>query len=249
MGEVAPESYGEAFADVYDDWYSNVSDAAATVDRICRLPDVDSVIELGVGTGRLAVPLAATGRRVIGVDASPAMLDRLTANDVDGLVTAVLAPMEAFEIDGQVDAAFVAFNTFFNLAGIDEQRSCLECVRRMLRPGGHLLIEAIVPDLAADAPDRGMSTRHLDDGGVVLNATVNHIAEQRMAGQQIHIRADGTIRLRPWHVHYLSPAQLDDLARVNGFELVERTEDWAGTPFTRDSVRHVSHYRCSADGS
>ena len=245
MGEVRPESYGEAFADVYDDWYADVSDAAATVERLAGLDGVDRVLELGVGTGRLAIPLAATGRTVIGLDASPSMLERLERNDPSGSVVPLLAPMEHFELDEPVDAAFVAFNTFFNLRGATEQRSCLDCVVRHLRPGGHVLIEAIVPDLGSDALDRGLTTRHLPDGGVVMNATVNHVTEQRMAGQQIHIQADGTVRLRPWHVHYLSPSQLDEMAQAAGLELVDRTQDWPGTPFTEASVRHVSHYRRS----
>ncbi len=243
MGEVRPDSYGEAFADVYDDWYSDVSDADATVGRLTSLEDVSRVLELGVGTGRLAIPLAATGRTVIGLDASPSMLERLVENDPAGTVEPLLAPMEDFQLDRPVDAAFVAFNTFFNLRGDDEQRACLECVVAHLVPGGHVLIEAIVPDLGPDALDRGLTTRHLPDGGVVLNATVNHIDEQRMAGQQIHVAANGTVRLRPWHVHYLSPEQLDELAASVGLELVKRTDDWNGRPFTDTSVRHVSHYR------
>ncbi len=239
----APASaYGEAFADVYDDWYSDVSDVDATVARIVAVRPSQNILELGVGTGRLAIPLANADRRVVGIDASPAMLAKLEAKVQSTNLQAILADMTHFDLGEPFDVAFVAFNTIFNLESSSAQQSCFSSVSNHLRPGGLFFVEAIVPDLDQSAGDRGIATRHLADGGLVLNATINSSAEQVMTGQQIHITPDGRIKLRPWQIHYRTPEQLDRLAVVAGLTLLERHEDWAHTPFTDSSVRHVSVY-------
>ena len=129
------DTYGESFADVYDDWYADVSDVDATVAMIARLAGDGPVLELGVGTGRLAIPLAAAGVRVIGIDASPSMLRLLDEKPGADAVTAVLADMahlaegpgaEEIAAAGPYTVAFAAFNTFFNLVTPDDQRRCLE---------------------------------------------------------------------------------------------------------------------------
>lgn len=242
MANTEPSSYGEAFADVYDDWYGSVTDADATAARITSLDPSNTVLELGVGTGRLALPLANAGRHVVGLDASPAMFERLATNDPSGLVEPVLADMANFDLGRTFDVVFVAFNTLFNLTSHEAQRSCLLAVARHLADGGHFLVEAIVPDLNPDTPDRGLTTRHLPDGGVVLNATINNSGAQQMNGQHLHVSPDGTIRLRPWQIRYLDPDQLDQLAAECGLVLLERHEDWDQTPFTPTSTRHVSMY-------
>ena len=154
------DTYGESFADVYDDWYADVSDVDATVATIARLAGDGPVLELGVGTGRLAIPLAAAGVRVVGVDASPSMLRLLADKPGADAVTVVLADMahlaegpgaEEIAAAGPYTVAFAAFNTFFNLATPDDQRRCLEGVFDLLVPGGVLVIEGFVP------PEDGMT--------------------------------------------------------------------------------------------
>src|SRR5262245_41087141 len=110
-------TYGDGFADVYDDWYGNVSDVDATVAGVASLAAArggDRVLELGVGTGRLALPLAARGLLVTGIDASPAMLDRLLAKPGAARVEAVLGDMAELPVPGRYTVVFAAFNTFFN---------------------------------------------------------------------------------------------------------------------------------------
>ncbi|NOX30875.1 MAG: class I SAM-dependent methyltransferase [Actinobacteria bacterium] len=235
-------AYGEAFADVYDDWYSDVSDIGATVARIVAVNPSQNILELGVGTGRLAIPLANADRRVVGIDASPAMLARLETKIQSTRLQPILADMAQFDLEESFDIAFVAFNTIFNLESSSAQQSCFSSVSNHLKPGGLFFVEAIVPDLDPPAGDRGITTRHLADGGLVLNATINSSTKQMMTGQQIHITPDGRIKLRPWQIHYRTPGQLDVLAVAAGLTLLERHEDWAHTPFTDTSARHVSVY-------
>jgi SAM-dependent methyltransferase len=233
-------TYGDAFADVYDQWYGDVSDVAATVGLVTALaPAGGRVLELGVGTGRLAVPLANAGLEVWGVDASNAMLDRLRANDAAGRVTAVLGDMAGPLPAGPFDIVLVAYNTFFNLVTEQAQRDCLRSVAGVLSGDGSLLMEAIVPGLAG-GPTRHVEPRILADE-VVLDVSVRDPVSQTVRGQQVHFAADG-VRLRPWRIRYLSPAQCDVLAAEAGLDLLDRWADWQGGSFGDDAVRHVSRY-------
>ncbi|MDG2113574.1 MAG: class I SAM-dependent methyltransferase, partial [Actinomycetota bacterium] len=232
------DSYGEAFADVYDDWYAEVSDVAACATAVAELAQNGRVLELGVGTGRLAVPLAELGLDVVGVDASPAMLQRLSANDPGGLVTAHRMDMGAVLPPGPFDVVFVAYNTFFNLTSAAKQVGCLSLVRDRLAPTGHFVVEAFVPVL--DGPDRGVQSRSIADG-VVLNVTVRDPLTQIVRGQQVELGND-RVRLRPWQIHYLTPTQLDEMAASVGLRRVARWSDWRGTAFSDTSTRHVSVY-------
>src|SRR5262245_86190 len=143
-----PSTYGERFADVYDDWYGDVSDVAATVDRVAALAGSGPVLELGAGSGRLAVPLADRGLDVWALDASPAMLDRLRAKPGGDRVRTVVGDMAEADLGpGAPRFALVlcAFNTLFNLTDGDAQRRCLARTADLLAPGGQLVVEAFVP--------------------------------------------------------------------------------------------------------
>ena len=219
------DTYGESFADVYDDWYADVSDVDATVATVARLADGGPVLELGIGTGRLALPLAATGVTVVGVDASPSMLDLLAAKPDADTVTAVLADMahltdgpgaEEIAAHGPYAVAFAAFNTFFNLTTVDDQNRCLRAVFDLLRPGGVLVIEGFVPPEDGLA-DGGVSVRDVTADAAVLTISKHDADEQVIRGHHVEIRAEGN-RMRPWIVRYLTPSQLDASAAAVGFE-------------------------------
>ena len=151
-------SYGDAFADVYDDWYEGISDVDLTVVELLDLAGSGPVLELGVGTGRIAVPLAeaglAIGVTVVGIDASEAMLARLAWRDPGGLVTPIHGDMRSDLPDGPFGLVFAAYNTLFNLTDEGAQARCFADVADRLRPGGRFVIEAFVPD---DPPPRGDS--------------------------------------------------------------------------------------------
>jgi SAM-dependent methyltransferase len=152
-----PSTYGDRFADVYDDWYHDVSDVDATVERVAALagPRGGRVLELGAGSGRLAVPLAGAGLDVWAVDASAAMLERLRAKPggeavhtvVDDMAELAAPELAAPGPDGGAGfaVALCAFNTLFNLTDTPAQARCLGRVAELLAPGGRLLVEAFVP--------------------------------------------------------------------------------------------------------
>ena len=250
---LGPESYGEAFADVYDDWYGDVSDVAATVAAVRALAGDGPVLELGVGTGRIALPLAATGTVVHGIDASPAMLAILASKDPAGSVRAVLGDMAAPPVPGPYRAVFATFNTFFNLWRPDDQARCVDAAAALLAPDGVFAVEVFVPDPAAGIPDGGDEPLHVDErsdgaGGRVVRRTRRDRSTQTVRGTLEHHRRDGDVVARDWIIRYLFPAQLDDLCARAGLTLWRRWADWAGTRYEpEESTHHVSVYRRSAD--
>jgi len=253
------DGYGEAFADVYDDWYDGSFDTDGAVATLAELAGPGPVLELGVGTGRLALPLADRGLPVVGVDASASMLDRLATKQGATRVAVVRADMadvadavRAAAVGeggkgGEVPPAgyrlaFCAYNTFLNLHTEAAQRRCLEGVASLLADDGALVVEAFVPAAPQDVPRTSLDVARVTTDAVVLTATEHDAALQLVTGQHVELR-DGSVRLRPWRVRYLTPAQLDAVAAAAGLELRERWTDWRRTPFDDDSDVHVSVYR------
>jgi len=234
-------SYGDGFADVYDEWYAAVSDVDATVALARRVAgDGGRVLELGVGTGRLAIPMARAGLRVIGVDASASMLERLSERDPDGAVAVVCGDMVDDLPDGTFDLVLVAYNTLFNLDSARRQAACFAQVAARLAPTGGFVVEAFVP-----VPHSGsqVSVRSLAVDRVVLSASSHHAEEQTAEGQYIEITEVGGVRLRPWAIRWSTVEQLDEMAGRAGLVPHERWGDVDGRPFTTESERHVTIYR------
>ena len=254
MEHYGPETYGEHYADVYDDWYgeggrmaiSEVGTPDEVAAGIVALADGGPVLELGVGTGRLALPLADRGLAVTGLDASPAMLERLRAKPGADRLTLVECDMAApvpEMADGSFAVVLVGFNTFFNLTTADAQASCVAAVARLLRPGGRFVVEAFVP--APEAHD-GVSVRTIDVDRVLLDVASIDPDTQVIAGQRIEITPAGN-RLFPYLLRYATPEQFDALAAGVGLSLEYRWADWSGTPFDdEESDSHVSVWQRTA---
>jgi len=246
----ASSSYGDGFADVYDAWYREVTDTDACVARLLALvPAGGQVLELGVGTGRLAVPLALGGVTVTGVDTSTAMVSQLRAKPGGEQVRLVLGDMVDLAATeppvpdvARFDLAVAAYNTLFNLTGPGDAARCLVGVARRLRPGGCLVVEAFVPRSDPDGRSDSVAISRLSAAELVLTATVHDAEAQTISGQHVQI-TEGSVRLRPWMVRYLHPDQLDAAAVAAGLRLEHRGADWAGAPFDADSPTHVSVYR------
>lgn len=252
-------TYGDRFADVYDDWYAEVTDTAACVATVADLartaaaPAGDAgggrprVLELGVGTGRLAVPLAAAGIEVTGVDASAAMLAALAAKPGGAVVRPVQGDMADLPTDhpaladGPFHVVLIAYNTLFNLVDDGAQQRCLAQAAALVHPAGSVVVEAFVPDPGATSGD-SVTTRQVTADRVVLSVSRTDAASRLVVGQYVDISEAG-VRLRPWQVRWASPEDLDALATAAGLTRHHRWADWARTPFTADATTHVSVYR------
>ena len=246
MQGYGPATYGDGFADVYDDWYAEVGDPDAAVAAITRIAAAEAVLELGAGSGRIAVPLAAAGLEVWALDASAAMLSRLAARPGGDRVHQVLGdmtePAAALGSDHpQFGVVVAAFNTFFLLATEAAQRSCLAAVRGLLAPSGRLLVEAYVPaDPPADA-ETVLEPRRVEIDRVVFTISSHLPMEQIVHGQHVELRESG-IKLRPWVLRYATPEQLDGMAADAGLRLMDRWSDWNERPFDAADTVHVSVY-------
>ncbi|MCE9622915.1 MAG: class I SAM-dependent methyltransferase [Actinomycetia bacterium] len=236
-------SYGEGFADVYDDWYAGITDTDATVATLSALANGGRVLELGVGTGRLAIPLASTGLDVYGVDSSTAMLRQLAAKPNSAAVHVSLADMAEELPAGPFSLIFVAYNTIFNLTTEQRQRSCFAQVAQRLSDGGTFVVEAFVPDPSLHDPPSQVAVRSMAVDRVVLSVTQARVDAQLAEGHFIEITEAGGVRLRPWSIRWVTLEQLDNMAAAAGLALAERWEAFDRSPFSATSTRHVSVYR------
>jgi SAM-dependent methyltransferase len=241
-----PASYGDAFADVYDEWYGTVSDPHLVAAVVVELAGAGRVLELGIGSGRLALPIAARGVEVWGIDASPAMVERLRAKPGGARIPVAVGDMADIDLtalagggDARFSVVLVAFNTLFNLTTADAQARMLARAAAVLAPGGRVVVEAVVPD--EDAPTNAVEARTIEVDRVVLNVSRREPEGGAVRGQLVELTEAG-IRLRPWVVRPVGTKAIDELARAAGLALVERWSDWRRTPFAPGDVLHVSVY-------
>ncbi len=238
-----PAAYGDAFADVYDAWYAEISDVDATVEAVVALVNAAGggpVLELGIGTGRLALPLVARGIEVFGIDASAAMVERLRAKPGGAAIRVAMAnfadPLPApLAAPGGFAVVLIAFNTFCNLASADEQARCLANAAPILAPNGSLVVEMSTFADSVDGPDEASS---VDPARGIVHRT-----RRDRGGQTIVGAIEGAGAVRRYRVRYLSPDELDSLAADAGLALVSRWSGWSGEPFDDDADQHVSVYR------
>lgn len=236
-------TYGDRFVDVYDDWYDSdpaTGDTEQAVVALTALAGEGPVLELGVGTGRLAIPLAAAGIAVTGLDGSAAMLEALAAKPGGERVSATVGDMAGPLPDGPWTVTFVARNTFFNLTTEAAQQACLREVARTLAADGLFVIEAFVPD--GSRQRSSVQVREVGLDRVVLFVDRHDPDTQQAWSSFVEMTPTGNV-FRPCHVRYCTPTQLDAMALTAGLEPVERWATWAGEPFGDDSPTHVSLYR------
>jgi SAM-dependent methyltransferase len=234
-------TYGDGMAEVYDDWYARSLDVDAAVDRIQALAGDGRVLELAIGTGRLALPLAARGVVIEGIDASAAMIARLRDKPGGAEIPVTVGDMADDLPPGPFRVVFVAYNSFFGLLSSDAQQRCFRAVAERLEPEGSFVLEAFVPQ--PPAPGSRVEVRHLTADRLVLMVSVDQPDDQRSEGHFVELTDGAPVRLRPWAVRWAFPDELDAMAARAGLEAAERWSGWAGEPFDGDSATHVSRYR------
>jgi SAM-dependent methyltransferase len=250
MRDYTSATYGDVFADLYDEWHPDDAAVSVAVERLNKEAGKGPALELGIGTGRLALPLAATGRPVHGIESSPAMIKRLEAKVAEAAgtagrgrlpVSASLGDMADVDAPGPFGLAYVTFNTFWMLLEQEQQVRCCQNVARSLAPDGAFVVEGSVPDVATLAKRRSAEPARITADSVAVDLTVRDPVAQRIDRQQLV--ADGSgFRLLPLSFRYVWPSELDLMARIAGLRLRARYSDWEATPFTGASRAHVSVY-------
>jgi SAM-dependent methyltransferase len=234
-------TYGERIAEVYDDWHKGVFNQETTVARLKELAGPGPMLELGIGTGRLALPLSALGLEVCGIDASEAMVAKLRAKPGAERIPITIGNFAEVGVDGRFSLVFVAFNTFFALASQEEQVRCFANVARHLTEGGLFVIEAFVPDPARFIRNQITQVTKVETDSVRLETTQHDPVHQRSISQLVVLTEAG-IKLYPVQVRYAYPSELDLMARLAGMHLRERWGGWRREPFTGASASHISIY-------
>jgi SAM-dependent methyltransferase len=226
-----PETYGERIAGVYDAMTAGMPDPADCADRLAELAGPGPALELGIGTGRVALPLAARGVEVHGIDASAAMVERLRAKPGGDAIAVTFGDFAEVPVEGRYPLVYVVFNTFFSLLTQDDQVRCFTAVADHLAPGGAFVLELFVPDPTLHPGGQGVRTRHLGLDLARLDLTLHDPVTQRVDFQNVLLTADG-IRLLPGAVRYAWPTELDLMARLAGMRLRERWGGWRREPYT-----------------
>jgi SAM-dependent methyltransferase len=239
--EYGPETYGERVADVYDEWYK-LGDPGPEAALLAELAAGGRALELGIGTGRVALPLAALGVEVHGVDASPAIVERMRAKPGGDTIPVTIGDMADIPVEGQFALVFVVFNTFFMLTSQEAQVRCFQNVAKHLVPGGRFLLHAFVPDVSRIEAGSHVSVREAGLDRVRLDAATYERLEQRLDATQMRITEHG-IRLVHTRLRYAWPPELDLMAQLAGLTLEARYASFDKQPFTDASAFHVSVYR------
>lgn len=236
-----PDYFGEEVAARYDadcaeQFRPQVLEPA--VDFLCDLAGGGPALEFAIGTGRVALPLAARGVEVHGIELSEAMVSRLRAKPGGEMVPVTLGDMATTRVDGQFALVYLVFNTIGNLAAQARQVACFANAAAHLRSGGYFVIEVGVPALRelprgqrfvvfAGEPGRRWG---VDEYDVVDQGLISHHFD--LTGRQPRIES---LPLR-----YVWPAELDLMAQLAGLRLRDRWADWDRSPFTAESTKHVS---------
>jgi SAM-dependent methyltransferase len=234
--------FGKRVAASYDEDSAGMFDPAlveAAVDTLAELAVDGGALEFAVGTGRIALPLAERGVRVVGIDNSRAMLARLAEKPGSERIETVVGDMAATRIDGDFSLVYLVFNTIFNLTTQDGQVACFQNAAAHLRSGGRFVIEARVPELQRLPLGQTVLPWRADPTG--MSYYVYDVVTQRLSGQHYDIE-NGRIEASPIELRYAWPAELDLMARLAGMRLEERWAGWDGEPFTGLSPAHVSVY-------
>jgi SAM-dependent methyltransferase len=233
-------SFGEETAAVYDDVPRG--DEAAAVEFLGNLAATGPVLELAIGTGRIALPLAARGVRVDGIDLSPAMITRLRAKPGGTQIAVTVGDFAEVPVAGAYRLIYIVFNTLFNLLTQDDQVRCFENVARHLTDDGVFVVEAFVPTFLARLRDNQyVDAEAIGVDEVRLDVGRHDAVAQRLVESHVQLSRDG-VRLFPIVTRYAWPSELDLMARIAGLHLQQRWGGWSREPFNSTSNLHVSVY-------
>ena len=235
-----PEDYfGEPVAATYDGSTGVFApgEVNATVSLLAELARGGRALELGIGTGRIALPLAGRGVPVHGIDLSRAMVARLRAKPGGEAIGVTIGDFATTRVDGTFSLVYLVFNTIMNLTTQDAQVACFGNAAAHLEPGGCFVIEVRVPELRRLPPGQDILPWHVSQERVVFYSY--DVTTQSMRGHYVDLAgARGEYSTIPFR--YVWPAELDLMARLAGLRLRERWGGWAREPFTGHSGQHVS---------
>ena len=238
------EDTAERYDDISAEMFApHVLDPA--VEFLARLAGSGPALEFAIGTGRVAIPLAARGIPVTGIELSPPMVDRLRTKVPAEEMPVLVGDMATTTVPGRFSLVYVVFNSIGNLRTQDEQVQCFRNAARHLSPGGRFVVELWVPGIRRFPPGQSAVPFEVTDKHVGFD-TLDMVTQQGTS-HHYHRLDDGSVRYGYSNFRYIWPAECDLMARLAGLTLEQRVADWHGAPFTSDSESHVSVWRKPPD--
>jgi Methyltransferase domain len=237
---VSTDHFGERVAARYDESSGDMFEPAVVepvVDFLAELAGDGGALELGIGTGRIALPLAGRGVRVHGIDLSEAMVARLRAKPGADDIDVTIGDFATTIVEGTFSIVYLVFNTIMNLTSQDEQVECFRNAAAHLGPGGCFVIEVMVPELQRLPP--GETVRPFSVTPTHLGFDEYDLAQQGLISHHYSL-VDGELEVVSMPFRYVWPSELDLMARFAGMTLRERWSGWKREPFTSESTKHVS---------
>jgi SAM-dependent methyltransferase len=234
------DHFGERVAERFDERYAYMAEPAVVDPIVAFLADLageGAVLELGIGTGRIALPLAQRGVRVHGIDLSEAMVARLRAKPGAEQIGVTIGDFATTTVEATFSLAYLVANTIMNLTTQDEQVACFRTTAAHLEPGGCFVIEVLVPGLRRLPP--GERFQPFEVSPTHLGFDEYDVAQQGLVSHHYWI-ADGQAEVYSPPFRYVWPSELDLMAQLAGMTLRERWSGWKREPFTSDSTKHVS---------
>ena len=242
MAEYDETTYGERIAEVYDLLYGKRDNPETVADFLAPLAGNRRALELGIGTGRIAIPLAARGVRVMGIDSSPAMVAKMRAKPGGADIPVVMGNFADVKVSGGgFGLVYIAFSTLFALPNQDEQLRCLQRVAKRILAAGTFVVEAFNPDPSLLAQRQRVAAVDVGTDQALLDLVTNDVVNQTVRARHILFTADG-VQMYPVQLRFAYPSELDLMARLSGMRLRERHGGWDRSPFTAASPVHISVY-------
>jgi len=233
--------FGEDVAAGYDDGFEGHFDPAVidlTADTLASLAGGGRALEFAIGTGRVALPLAARGVEVHGIDLSRAMVARMRAKPGGETIPVTIGDFTTTRADGTFSLVYLVFNTIMNVTTQDAQVACFANAAAHLGPGGCFVVEVGVPELRRLPPGQSAVPFAVSETGWAFDRY--DTATQAMSSNYVTVTADGRGRYRSIPFRYVWPSELDLMARLAGMRFYDRWAGWAREPFTSESGQHVS---------
>ena len=237
-------TYGDRFAEIYDDVHAHLSKPEVVdpmVDVLAELAGDGAALELGIGTGRVALPLARRGVQVHGLDASEAMVAKMREKPGGESIPVTFGDFQQLGAERPWSLIYVVFNTLFALPSQEAQVNCFRSVAEHLTDDGAFLVEAFVPDMTRFDRGQRVSTGIVEHDLVSIDLDRHDPTTQTVASSHIYITSKG-VQMYPVDIRYAWPAELDLMAGLAGMRLRSRWADWRRNPFTAASTGHVSIY-------
>jgi SAM-dependent methyltransferase len=241
--EYGTKTFGELNAGLYDAMYEQMM-ATETRDSVATLAELaggGKVLELAIGTGRVALPLAARGLTVHGIEASEAMVAKLREKPGGRAIPVEIGDMVEVRVNDTFDLIYLVFNTIFNLTTQEAQVRCFHNAARHLNAGGVFVVETVVPDLSGFVDGQRMKGSWARMDSARFEIAIHDPVAQTVAFQRIEISEGGT-QMTPHFMRYAWPPELDLMAQLAGLERRERWAWWDRSPFTAGSKSHVTVY-------